>query len=478
MSFEEEFDKIIRQKSDEAEFPFNEGNWEQARMLIDSDRKQARLLRLKQMTKPAVALVIVTISAVTAFYLLNESDNTDNLSNVSNEIKPNNTIINTSPSTSYTQITVSKINKEVIRIENQQNDLSTQSNRITTANTQPRQTKQDVSKSGISNAETNVDNTNETENVQTGFENAHASLSEGSAEEPIPNQSDLTQVVETEHLQTKATNSEENANEDQSAIASSQEQVSEVTSKAAQSDYLNLITLNPQAIGMPIRELEATTNIQTFDKDYFKLKSKTHFLEAEFGMTYLNGWSTGNGSDGKGFDYYGGLNYGIYFQKKYSISIGLQAYNIAHISDPYYQASHKDYDFGSITVYTVVACNQMYFASLPIRLNYQINSKNAFGLGINLATLVSSQINSESYYYLDNQKVITSASSEKGLFKGISNYNCMLTAHYERNLGSRLGVRAEFVYGLNDLFSNSKESNLFENTVGLRFGIKYKLFDN
>lgn len=477
MSFEEEFDKIIRQKSDEAEFPFNESNWEQARMLIDSDRKQARLLRLKKMTKPAVALVITVISAFTAYYFLNES-HTDNVSSVSNEIKPNNTIINTNPSTSNTQITVSKINNEAIRIENQQNDLSTQSNHITTANTQPKQTKQGVSKSGISKADTNFDNTNETENVQTGFENALASLSEGSAEEPIPSQSDLTQIVETDHLQTNPSNSGENANEDQSAIASSQEKVSELTSEAAQIDYLNLITLNPQSIGMPIRELEATTNIQTFDKDYFKLKSKTHFLEAEFGMAYLNGWSTGNGSDGKGFDYYGGLNYGIYFQKKYSISIGLQAYNIAHISDPYYQASHKDYDFGSITVYTVVACNQMYFASLPIRIYYQMNSKNAFGLGINMATLVSSQINSESFYYLDNQKVITSTSSEKGLFKGISNYNCMLTAHYERNLGSRLGVRAEFVYGLNDLFTNSKESNLFQNTVGLRFGIKYKLFDN
>ena len=64
MSFEEEFDKIIRQKSEEVEFPFNEKNWEQASAMIDSDRKAARLLKYKKFRKPLLAISIGLIGII------------------------------------------------------------------------------------------------------------------------------------------------------------------------------------------------------------------------------------------------------------------------------------------------------------------------------------------------------------------------------------------------------------------------------
>ena len=41
MNQEQKFDKIIRKKVDEAEFPFDENNWNKLSMQLDAERKIA-----------------------------------------------------------------------------------------------------------------------------------------------------------------------------------------------------------------------------------------------------------------------------------------------------------------------------------------------------------------------------------------------------------------------------------------------------
>jgi len=65
MSFEDEFDDIIREKSDELNYPFDEKNWDKASALIDAERTAAVPRGLKKkLYLPALAVLLVA-SAVT-----------------------------------------------------------------------------------------------------------------------------------------------------------------------------------------------------------------------------------------------------------------------------------------------------------------------------------------------------------------------------------------------------------------------------
>ncbi len=156
------------------------------------------------------------------------------------------------------------------------------------------------------------------------------------------------------------------------------------------------------------------TVLSRYDDDYFKNKKtpKTHYMNVELGGNYLLGWNAQNGKDGKGLNWFAGVNYGRYLSRKISISLGLQAYNIAHITQPFYFATSKEYGFGSKNIYTRVTSNQLYYIAVPLKFNYAVNSTNVIGFGVNAGYLVSANNTISKYYLLDNEeKTIGSLSS-------------------------------------------------------------------
>src|SRR4051812_18785644 len=59
MSFEEEFDKIIRQKSEEAKYPFDEKNWEKVSSMLDAERKATAGVFFKKFYLTGLLIVFV-----------------------------------------------------------------------------------------------------------------------------------------------------------------------------------------------------------------------------------------------------------------------------------------------------------------------------------------------------------------------------------------------------------------------------------
>ena len=113
-----------------------------------------------------------------------------------------------------------------------------------------------------------------------------------------------------------------------------------------------------------------------------------------------------------------------------------------------------------------------------LKLNYSINNNNIFGFGFNAAYLVKTNTQTESFYFQDNAKILLSQSSGNTMYEGISQYNCMLSAHYRHQFGKRLALQLEGTYGLTDLFSSKSDLGTIERTTGVRFGILYMLYDN
>jgi hypothetical protein len=218
--------------------------------------------------------------------------------------------------------------------------------------------------------------------------------------------------------------------------------------------------------------------IRVYNDDYYKFKRpKTHYLSVEGGMAYLLGWDAPKGKDAKGFNLYGGLNYGIYLGKKSSLSSGLQFYNISNIEQPFFSGSHVSYDFGANGTYTVISGRSLFYAAVPLTFHYSVTGKDRLSGGLNTGILCAGLNTEENFVMQDGLKVNSQVRRNFGIYEGMNPFNVMLTAAYSRTVSKRVKMNAEFVYGLSDIFKSKRFNTTRENIPGIRLGVHYMLSD-
>src|SRR5204863_8287672 len=124
-------------------------------------------------------------------------------------------------------------------------------------------------------------------------------------------------------------------------------------------------------------ELEAVLSplqfLQRYEDEYYTKKARTHFMNIEAGATYGLGWDFDSGKDARGFNWFGGINYGYYICNKTSIGIGLQFYNMSNFNQQLLNGTKKDYSFGYSNTFTVITTSELYYAALPVRLAYHVS---------------------------------------------------------------------------------------------------------
>ncbi len=214
------------------------------------------------------------------------------------------------------------------------------------------------------------------------------------------------------------------------------------------------------------------------DEDYYKRnRRKLHFMNLEAGTTYLFGWETNNGKDAKGFNAFGGLNYGMYLSKKLSASLGLQLYNVSNIKQAFYSKSNMDYDFGSNGNYTNITTNSLYYFSIPLRAYYNISRKGKIGLGLNTGFLFNGKNSIQTFTEADNVKSNVMVTKTTGYYEGLSKTNFLVSAFYNHSLTRRIKLNGEVIYGLSDTYNNTSKNGINEKNIGLRLSLQYTLFD-
>lgn len=483
MSYEEEFDKIIRQKAEEAEYSFNMKSWENANTLIEADRKAARLLKLKKAIKPALAISVLVATAFTAFIYVNNAESQSSLTleqktstndlsdNSSASANSNPTKINSNPA---------KVNSNYVETSNRPSQQKINAN--------PTNTNLNDKNEVIAFSET-IKSETSNKSEEEILNETNSTKSNNDVNKPNSGQKTVLLASAAIILKEEATGSNapvKESTEDTEVAQAEQNTFNESENASVESqiaiDQMSAVSMNiPYESTNNQEVVETLVNIINYDEAYYKYKRKTHFMNVEAGISYNFGWSSAtsssSSSDGKGINYFGGINYGFYLNNKFSIGLGAQIYNLAHIEDPFYSASHKEYDFGSTTIYTVVTCSQLYYAAIPLKINYAINRSNSFGLGFNAAFLFNAEVNTESYYYQDNAKVQIDNGDEKSIYDGIEEYNYMLTANYSHRFGRRISLNTEVTYGLTDLFTNMTEQSGIQKSSGIRLSLTYTLFD-
>jgi hypothetical protein len=255
----------------------------------------------------------------------------------------------------------------------------------------------------------------------------------------------------------------------------------ETPSKEDQDDLPEyLAAVNYLLLPVTLIEREPVTGVSEMkkDDDYYEPKSrKTHLLELAAGAVFLNGWNTLDGKDGDGFNWYAGINYGLFISRRVMVGTGLNLYNIANISQPFHAATGMEYGFSSVSSQTLVTARTLYYAGIPLAVYYHINKNNRVGAGINASMLVGSNNTVNSYKVQDGSSTLQASSRNYGRYEGIGATSLLLTASYATRISSRFAISAEAVYGLTDLFNNTDYKKDLESLAGIRVGIHYTILE-
>ncbi|MBL7932429.1 MAG: hypothetical protein JNL60_11030 [Bacteroidia bacterium] len=484
MSFEEEFDKIIRQKAEDAKYPFDEGSWHKVSGMLDGERKVATGAGLKKAIVPIVALLAVGAIGFFAYTVVGTGEESASaktelaIQTVGQAKETPAKEISEAPKTerqaSSTELTEAVSENTTVTSEMPVNELSVSpidkpAEEQTKTKTLFAVAKQNKPTQKTDETFAKQEETQYQEPAEEGKQPTKEIVLNDIKQEPVVENNS----VPVEQPETKQENSELQSND--------------LPALQAVASYEKVIAdeLFPISALMPLNqsEYELKESYQypvIKDDDYYnqgKL-AKTHYLNVEAGGVYLFGWDQQKGKDGKGFDYFGGLNYGRYITRKLSVSVGLQLYNVSNISKPFYEVSNKEYGFGSTSMYTVVTTNNMLFVGVPIKLNYAFNNRNTIAFGVNAGYLAGANSYVDTYYIRDNEKVYSGTTvNKKEIYEGTKSLNLILTAGYTMNLTNRIAVKGEYLYGLTDMFKNTATITSSEKTSGIRVGIQYTLFD-
>lgn len=495
MSFEEEFDKIVRAKAEEENYPFDERNWEKASALIASDRKAARVLKLKKFYFPALLVIGLGTAGIVAYSLIKSDEREISVL----ALAPVTT--NSNPSPSAAQVEINNLNTKVAGKEQTKNSGK---NKVQeNASEKSLSVNQMTSRSTFESSKTPSDKINST--TTTKFASVVLQQKNELPEKPLINdaaglgtgsdQSDDPENVVLANDESAVPSKNEKISSDVAPLANTgisdknefKENTGETTAESISAETRQFVSEQLVSVNSNLphetadREILATpfTVLSRYDDDYYRnhLK-KTHYLNIEAGANYLMGWDTRDGKDAKGLNWFGGLNYGFYLTQKVSLGMGVQAYNISHIKQAFYMNELKEYSFGSSTSYTVISSNDLYYLAVPLKINYHLNASNTIGFGVNAAYLMSAA-NTVSTYSLNQENGASLPVSMRNtcIYEGTRLTNLMLSAHYKAKLTKRMNVNAELNYGLTDIFENKGSITNKETPLGLRLSLQYTLFD-
>lgn len=483
MSYEEEFDRIIRQKGDEAKYPFDENNWIRASRMLDAERKAEKLARIKKFFIPSAFTLAVAVTGVIAFNYFTDAPQQQQAS-VLPETRAESaltTVVQEQITEKEESTTVNAEMKSALALSEENTTSSTSPDAINQRASSKPATLNDRVQKSTSTDQITTHNTSEglAKTEASSQNNNNASLADKNL--PADNIVNTTGnkpelpgeiILKNQAAQGGNAGSDEGANEQ--LVSANPEYVMQEESIEQLFPRMSYL---PYELSNPDAKLTAIQMLQRYNDDYYSKKRGTQYFNVEAGATYLAGWKSVDAQDAKGFNWYFGFNYDRYLTEKLSVGLGLQSYNIDHISQSFFNSARKNYSFGSTMSYTIITTTDLYYTSVPVRVSWDINSSNRLSLGANFGYLLGAKNIVETYDELDNAKVNYRKIHNTGIYEGVNYTNIMLSAAYRLQMAGRFHVNMELNYGLTDIFGSGLSNKAVQNPVGLRIGLQYTLFE-
>lgn len=523
-----EFENKLKQKLDNAEFPFDEQNWEKARAMIDASRSNNRpkwifflsgialIVSLgvvyvtqsgsSQNEQPLLAFNDVkvrenklqpsdmqTVNPATSDVETNST--TENVSStndaLNSDIKQStndNTVkikkpigSNTSTNVPYTEVTTEKANTNASSPNTNSN--SSASNSANTLN----------QSSGSSSPNGTAAGKESTETVK--FSKSEKPKSTTQTEIPIVLGSNLTApnknntVVISENKGDNS-NREGNLKSEGTAVitnnaSGNESKVTDSLAAVVTKDVIETSTAiadtNNNHIPVIAKVDITSNNSDNLLPTSVKPKIRPKFLFAEAGATYLFGWNVNGSHEANGFNAVAGINYQQYITPKVSLTAGLQYNSIGNLCNSTYTAAATEYNFGVQRDVTAIKYIRIHYITIPIKLGVDLGKNNTLGIGVNTGFLLNSDSQTEKYRTNNaepmNESNRLSTKKETGYVTGFNSMDIQASLFYRRRIYKGLSANAEFIYGLTDIKKNEHfKNNSNERAMGVKLTLCLDLF--
>ena len=458
MSFEEEFDRIIRQKMEGNKVPFSEGDWQKASDLIEKDKLSSSVISsTKRFYKMGAITFVITALTTISFLVVKD------------------------PSIEKELVSDKKETQKVIQQKSQQTLAHNSIKEVHIA--------KGPSKSELSDkiAATSMSGAISSKAESTAFPvskknpNSKNSIVQKTTE-PSSELKQTTGNTKKPFIVAAAVPNDKEESEEKPEINSEIESYDAGSSSISESTPIERLNQQPTDFRYHLNEPELIPqngfSKRLKEEDYYKKGASklSHFLLMEGGVNYHFGWTDLNGTDGKGLNWYAGLTYGCNFNKHLGVSIGMQAYTVEHIQTPFYTSSQKVYSFGSAQSQTVLTCNSLLYAALPLKIHYTTSSNWRFSAGVNAGVVVEAKNTVQTIQLSDGVLVASETHTESGLYSGLNTTSFLLCASVNKEITNRVEFQAEFNYGLSDLFENTSSNTNKQLGNSIRLGLNYRLF--
>jgi len=519
------FEKNLKKKLDEAEFPFDEKNWEKASAMIDASRSNKKPFMFFMLS--AIALLVTTgsiyffynssldnssenILAVnnTSVEVKNVSENTVDLAEAKNTVNTESNEIQTANNASASEPAATLTLNKTIKTESHQKNHS-----ASNGNSQPEITKNVSTETTNHNTSNNNNQSANNTTEKSSLKNASATNNPASANN-TSNSKNTSNTEKSKNSTTKeipvvlgnntitngtvkntANNTPENANTNKLgnivnpvvsnikpvAVAPSRvtDSVPEVRTVAANTLMVNSV----DSANKPTPLITDSSAMALSIAAPFQVKPTLNYLYAEVGASYLLGWNANTGLEGNGFNLVAGFNYQHYMNNNISAGFGLQYTTINNLTQSTYTVARVNYDFGVSKEITAIKYLQLHYVTVPVKLGLNVGKNNIIGVGANLSMLLIDEYRSENYHTKNaepmNEKNQLSTKKGSGYLKGFNSYDVQVSAFYRRKLVKGFSINAEFGFGLMDVKDNAHFKNTnFERNTGGKLTLCYDLFKN
>jgi len=483
MNEQEKFDDLLRSKSEERDFPFDETNWDKAEELIERSEKKRRfgLIGTIFMAGIGVGIVLMlpfinnnktpnTVNNISSGQNNSAAEQNKNAQQTSNsaisavsapeQYATDNKQVNSAASSQTATLTngsgVSHV-KKTRHTKNSGSDARTQYSYV-----RPSAQKKDHRQVKA------IYNPNSNKWVQNKAYKGSIDVADSNQQLTEENRNNSSNAITGKNPTDKnRTDVQSKTIENNSAITNNLTQKSDTSANKK-------ATPNNDSTAQK-KDSSTNTTPPIAQQPAAKSKKYSHTLfSADAGGGYSLGWKKENGTQGNGLSPILGISVTHYFSTKISALIGLQYNSLGNINT-LYSNSTTAYDFGTTTNVNSVTVKTLYYLSLPIKLQYNISGKNIISAGIDMLYMLNTSSSVVSY----NQNYFgvsgNTASTKMGYMDGINNMDAQLTLAYRRKI-NRFTVTAEGYYGLLDIESNTFfGNNVFERNSGLRFILSYDI---
>jgi hypothetical protein len=505
MNEEEKFDELLSSKLSERDFPFDEVNWDEAERLIIKQERLRKITRFALVFSAGIAagvlimlpFLINTNNALPIFVSSKSKANQNPITQSSISPTVNNDRVTTNNTINQKEEKLHEPIQSAVVIKETPTHI-----RVASSNIFP------IAKTPNKNSSLSVASINKETHKLKGESNSIASVkekpiyadtrntkeaiaiekatNESSAKPAIngitENAAPINSIVKTENNIPATTTAANKNNTENTVISSNISKVSTTNSTLPVTTITRPTKNSLSDSAVPKPQTNSSNNIPPppllpgTQPNYTNNDNPTsNILSVYAGGNYSFGWKDNGEKEGSGITPWAGFNFTHYFTNDISASLGVGYSELNHLNETY-TSSMMQYDFGANATITTITPQVVYYIAFPLKLQYNLDSKNMFGVGLDyLLMLTTSSILTTGQQTSFGE---TTGTSEKqnGYTQGFSNSNIQLTLAYTRMLTGRFGISAEYYYDFDYVENNTVPGiNQSAKNSGLRLVLSYQL---